>query len=52
MVCLSSSGTVKLIERLNQDYDIEVQFWADDMKNALEVQNYTECKCNETKSST
>lgn len=50
MVCLSSSGTAKLIERLNEDHDIEVQFWADDMKDALEVQSYIVCSINTIKS--
>ena len=52
MVCVSSSGTAGLIERLNKDHVIEVQFWADDMKDALEVQNYSACTCssNEIKS--
>ncbi len=37
MVCLSECGTIKLIDRLNEDHDIEVHFWSDNFKDALEV---------------
>uniref|UniRef100_A0A1X7TAT2 Uncharacterized protein n=1 Tax=Amphimedon queenslandica TaxID=400682 RepID=A0A1X7TAT2_AMPQE len=35
-VCLSHSGTLKLIDKLAEDHDINVQFWSDDLKNRFE----------------
>ena len=37
MICYSPTGTTKLIERLCEDYDIEVKFWGDRMKESLGV---------------
>ena len=32
-ICLSYQGTLNLVEKLCQDHDVEVQFWADEIKN-------------------
>lgn len=37
MVCLSSTGTTKLIDRLGEDHDVEVLIWGDELKDAQEV---------------
>ena len=37
MICYSPTGATKLIERLCEDYDIEVKFWGDRMKESLGV---------------
>ena len=37
MVCLSHSGTLKLLDKLAEDHDIKVQFWSNDFKKRLEV---------------
>jgi L1 cell adhesion molecule like protein len=35
MVCLSHSGTIKLVEKISEDYDINVQYWSHDLLNNL-----------------
>ena len=30
-VCLSYQGTLKTIERISEDHDIEVQMWSDEL---------------------
>ena len=37
MICYSPTEATKLIERLCEDYDIEVKFWGDRMKEILGV---------------
>ena len=37
MVCLSSIGSLKLVERLCEDYDVNVQFWSDELLESLKV---------------
>ena len=37
MVCLSPSGTTKLVDSLSKDDDIDLKFWMDDMKQSIEV---------------
>lgn len=37
MICYSPSGTTKLIDKLCEDHDVEVKFWGDQMKEALDV---------------
>lgn len=36
-MCLSHTGTLALIERLSEDYDIDVQLWSDDLLTNLKV---------------
>lgn len=37
MICLSPSGITNLVDKLSEDYDVEVKFWMDGMKESLEV---------------
>lgn len=37
MVSFSLPGTVKLIDRLSEDYDVDALFWSDNFKEAVEV---------------
>ena len=37
MLCLSSYGSLKLVERLFEDYDVNVQFWSDELLESLKV---------------
>lgn len=37
MVCLSHSGTIKLLDRFTEDHDIQVMYWSDDLLPNLEV---------------
>lgn len=37
-VCLSYQGTLNLIAQLSEDHDIEVQEWADEIKNNMLMQ--------------
>ena len=37
MVCLSHSGTLKLVDRLCEDYDVKVKFWSDELMDSLKV---------------
>ena len=37
MVCLSHSGTIKFINKISEDYDIEVQYWSDELLDSLKV---------------
>ena len=37
MICLSHSGTLKLIDRLSEDHDIKVKFWSDELLENLKV---------------
>lgn len=32
-VCMSYQGTLNLVDKIGEDHDIEVQFWADEIKN-------------------
>jgi len=32
-VCLSYQGTQNLIERLSENYDVQVQYWCEDIKD-------------------
>ena len=36
MVCMSYYGTLKIIERLGEDHDVEVLFWRDELKSKLD----------------
>lgn len=36
MVCLSYNGTLKVVDRLCEDHDIEVMFWNDELKSKLD----------------
>ena len=36
-ICLSHSGTLKLVDKLSSDYDPNVQFWSDDLLEQLKV---------------
>lgn len=36
MVCMSYPGTLKMVEKLCEDHDVEVQFWCDDLKRNLD----------------
>ena len=37
MVCHSHSGTIKMVDKISDDYDINVQFWSDDLLESLKV---------------
>ena len=37
MISLSYSGTMKLIDCISKDHDIEVQFWSDNLLSSLKV---------------
>jgi L1 cell adhesion molecule like protein len=37
MVCLSHSGTLKMIDKLSEDHDVDVQFWSHELLNNLKV---------------
>jgi len=37
MVCLSHKRTIALVNRLSEDHDVKVLFWADELKNYIEV---------------
>ena len=37
MICFSLPGTVKLIDKLSEDYDVDVLFWSDNFKEAVKV---------------
>ena len=39
MVCLSHAGTIKLVDRISVDYDVEVQFWSDELLSTLKVRS-------------
>ena len=39
MICLSHSGTLRLIDRLSKEHDIKVQFWCDSLVEHLKVYN-------------
>ncbi len=36
MVCMSYYGTLKVVDRLCEDHDIEVEFWGDELKTKLD----------------
>ena len=36
MVCMSYPATMKLVDRLCEDYDVPVQFWSDDLLSNLD----------------
>ena len=35
MVCMSYSGTLKLVDRICEDHDAQVHFWCDDLLGFL-----------------
>ena len=37
MVCLSHKRTIALVDRLSEDHDVDVLFWAEDLKNYIQV---------------
>lgn len=37
MVSFSLPGMVQLIDKLSEDYDVDVLFWSDNIKEALKV---------------
>jgi len=37
MVCLSHKRTIALVNRLSEDHDADVLFWAEDLKKFIEV---------------
>ncbi len=44
MLCFSPSGTVKLMDTLSEDHDIEVMIWSDELKEGLQdVQDVNVC---------
>jgi hypothetical protein len=42
MVCLSYTGTLKLIDRLSHDHDIKVQYWCHDLTDNLKKRQRAE----------
>ena len=41
-VCMSYQRTLDLVQGISQDHDIEVQFWADELKKLIERPNPVE----------
>ena len=37
MLCMSYYGTLKIIDQLCEDHDMEVYAWSDDLKQSLQV---------------
>lgn len=37
MVCMSASSTSKIIDNLSDDYDVQVMFWGDELKQYFKV---------------
>lgn len=37
MICLTFKGTLNLVDRLSEDYDVGVQFWSEDLERHIEV---------------
>ncbi|XP_065917243.1 uncharacterized protein [Dysidea avara] len=40
MVCLSHKRTIALVNRLSEDHDVEVLFWADELKKYIEERSF------------
>ena len=36
MLCLTYKGTLKVVDRLCEDYDVRVQFWSEDLQKLIE----------------
>ena len=41
MVCMTYEGTLKIINRLCEDHDIQVLFWGDELKSKLNEREST-----------
>ena len=41
MLSLSHSGTLKFINQIAEDYDVNVQYWSDELLENLKVIVYT-----------
>ena len=39
MLCMSHSGTLKIVDRLCEDYDMDVYTWNDEQKQSLQVES-------------
>ena len=39
MLCMSHSGTLKIVDRLCEDYDMDVYTWSDELKQSLQVES-------------
>lgn len=37
MVCMSTSATSDIIDKVADDYDVEVLFWGDKLKDVIKV---------------
>ena len=37
MLCYSTTGMIKLVDSLCEDYDVEVQIWSDLMKENITI---------------
>ena len=41
MICMSSSATSSLIDKVSDDYNVEVLYWRDKLKNRINVRSMT-----------
>ena len=40
MVCMSSRVTSRLVDKIVEEHDVDVLFWADELKKNLQVLQY------------
>ena len=45
MICMSYQGMLNLVKKLSEDHDIEIQEWADEIKNDLATSLVSVCVC-------
>ena len=41
MVCMSARVTSRIVDKIVEDYNVEVLFWADELKDNLQVLKYS-----------
>ena len=41
MVCLTHAGTIKAVDQIAEDHDIDVTYWSDDLLPYLQVKLHT-----------
>ena len=39
MVCMSARATTRIVDKIVEDYNVNVLYWADDLKDNLQVFN-------------
>ena len=40
MVCMSARVTSRIVDKIVEDYNVEVLFWADELRDNLKVFNF------------